>query len=58
MKKTKKRKVHPVSREETKVAMGSEYDFPPHIARIQEQLWSYTLDSGTDLVGLRLVRDT
>lgn len=53
----KKRKFAPVSRDETKVAMGSEYDFPPHIASIQEELWSYTLNEGTDSVGLRLVRD-
>ena len=58
MKKAKKKRKYPtVSRDETKVAMGSEYDFPPHIARICEGLWSYTLDVGIHSVGLRLVRE-
>lgn len=56
-KKQKKRKYPTVSRDETKVAMGSEYDFPPDIARICEELWSYTLNAGTDLVGIRLARE-
>ena len=58
MKKSKRKRKYPtVSRDETKVALGSEYDFPPHIASICEELWSYNFHGGADLVGFRLARE-
>ena len=58
MTKTRKKRKYPtVSRQETKVARGSEYDFPPHIAVIPEELWSYNFHEGDALVGFRIVFD-
>ena len=52
------KKYQPVTRDNTKVCLGGEWDFKPHLARSLEDMWSVNFDEGTDFVGFRLVRET
>lgn len=52
------KKYQAVTRDNTRVCLGGEWDFKPHLARSLEDMWSTNFHEGTDFVGFRLVRET
>ena len=46
-----------VSKATTKVSLGGEWDFPPGVAWSMEDMWSVDFREGSELQGIRLVRE-